>query len=994
MAMPGSPEHVIFDVARKLDSAASRDAYLHQACGGDRELSARLRGLLRNYDENPDFLEGSPLESKTSPAHGERAFERPGMAIDAYRLVQQLGVGGMGMVYLAEQMAPVRRQVALKIIKPGMDTREVISRFETERQTLAMMDHPNIAQVFDAGSTHAGRPYFVMELVRGIPITDYCDQHRMPMSERLELFITVCSAVQHAHQKGIIHRDIKPSNVMVTLHDEKPVVKIIDFGIAKAVSQQAGESTSFTQFSQMVGTPLYMSREQVEPSGVDVDTRTDVYSLGVLLYEILTGTTPFEPTRLRQASLEEIRRIVRDEEPPRPSMRVALMESVKCKEIATRRQLDPIPLVRRLRGDLDWIVTKALEKERERRYETVNELAKDVRCSLRDEPVAASPPSATYRLRKFSRRNRGVLTIGMFTAASLVIGVIGLAVSNTMIRAAQTRTQQERTRAVISQRKAEFRAEQLRQGSLDLQTAHQLLERGRLSLSEQCWDDAWLACSRAIELRPEYAGPWGARADVYLELGLFDLGMQDLTRAYELQESAQSHRSMRLAMLRLRAGDVKGYCEVSAHLRKHFRGTASGGAALDMIRTVALLPDPEMNVPEQMELAESLLARDTKNPFLHFVWGLTLFRAEEWEPAAHEFQQALSLSPDWPARHTSRPLLAMAWYQLGRKPEARIALDEAAQAVDEMTNQICLKDNGRWRVNQGAGNWPVGWWDWVECCHYYREAKQMIDGISLPDDPRIHVLHARAWSGLRQTAKAMAEYDTALQQLPGERQVAYEMHRTRGYSLGYRDWHRAAHEFSEARQLMPAEAGIWTFEAISQLAAGNHEVYRQLCSEIVRQFSATEDPGIANDIVAACVLSPEANVDSEPLLRLAHVATRLHHGNDRIVGAACYRTGDFAQAAKEIEKSTRIRVPRAWEWCFLAMAHHRLGHDEQARIYLRSAKDWMTAADEKVSIDDPPPRAYWSGFTERFEFPLLYAEAQALIDSQETVSPQDRNNHR
>ena len=355
------------------------------------------------------------------PGCGERA----GGTIGRYKLLERIGEGGYGVVYMAEQQTPVRRKVALKVIKPGLDTRQVIARFEAERQALALMDHESIAKVLDAGATESGRPYFVMELVHGVPITEYCDRNELPPRERLGLFVQVCRAVQHAHTKGVIHRDIKPGNVLVTLHEGVPVPKVIDFGIAKATGQQLTDKTLFTHFAQLVGTPLYMSPEQAEMTGVDVDTRSDVYSLGVLLYELLTGTTPVDKERLKAAAFDEVRRIIREEEPPRPSTRLSTMGE-QARSISARRKTDPKQLGRFVRGELDWIVMRALEKERARRYETANGLARDIERYLRDEPVEACPPSAAYRCRKFARRNRVALAVSSATTVALLLVVASL----------------------------------------------------------------------------------------------------------------------------------------------------------------------------------------------------------------------------------------------------------------------------------------------------------------------------------------------------------------------------------------------------------------------------------------------------------------------------------------------------------------------------------------------------------------------------------------
>jgi len=427
-------EKAVFVEALEIADREQRSQFLDQACGADSALREQVEKLLALSQSAGDFFKDCAPALEPEAADAEQILSAAESALEPeipetkcigpYKLLQKLGEGGYGVVYMAEQEQPIRRRVALKVIKLGMDTKHVIARFEAERQALALMDHPNIARVLDAGATETGRPYFVMELVYGVKITDYCDQNRVSMRERLELFMQVCNAVQHAHQKGIIHRDLKPSNIMVTMHDGVPAPKVIDFGIAKATEQRLTDKTLFTSYAQLMGTPSYMSPEQMELSGLNLDTRSDIYSLGVLLYELLTGRTPFDTTDLLKLGVEELRRTVCERDPLSPSAKLQTLNNEELTKTAKGRQIEAPRLVSQLHGDLDWIALKCLEKDRTRRYATANGLAEDIERYLHEEAVLARPPSRIYRLHKLVRRNRVTFVFGAATVAALLLGSI------------------------------------------------------------------------------------------------------------------------------------------------------------------------------------------------------------------------------------------------------------------------------------------------------------------------------------------------------------------------------------------------------------------------------------------------------------------------------------------------------------------------------------------------------------------------------------------
>jgi serine/threonine protein kinase/tetratricopeptide (TPR) repeat protein len=570
-----SPEaNDIFLQALEITAPEERRAFLDSACGGDDALRERVEGLLRASERAGSFLE-APAPDLATTAH---AGAVPGGAVGPYKLLAEIGEGGMGVVWMAEQTEPVRRRVALKVIKPGMGSEQVVARFEAERQALALMDHPHIAKVLDGGATEEGRPYFVMELVKGVPITRYCDEQRLTPRERLGLFIPVCRAVQHAHQKGVIHRDLKPGNVLVALYDGRPVPKVIDFGVAKATEQRLTERTLFTAFGAVVGTPEYMSPEQAGLNQLDIDTRSDVYALGVLLYELLTGTTPLEHRRVKGADLLEVLRLVREEEPARPSAR--LSATAELPAIAARRGVEPKKLSGLVRGELDWVVMKALEKDRARRYETADALAQDLLRYLADEPVQACPPGAGYRLRKFVRRNRGPVLASLAIALLLVGGIVGTTWG--LLRAVAERDQKDKARRTAEANEAQALAE--RRQAEAVASLLESIFHDKLSPQATSGDPlselAWRVDKGVAGLEKEYAGQPLVRARLRNALGLTLLGLGEFERAADQFRQAVEERRAGLGP------DHLDTVEAESHLAETYRWLGKPEQALPLARRV------------------------------------------------------------------------------------------------------------------------------------------------------------------------------------------------------------------------------------------------------------------------------------------------------------------------------------------------------------------------------------------------------------------------
>jgi serine/threonine protein kinase len=905
----------IFGNAMDMLSSAQRAAYLDEVCGDNAQLRDEVESLLKASDEARGFFAGlSPCGVVTLD---EPITERPGTVIGPYKLLEQIGEGGFGVVFMAEQQQPIRRKVALKVLKPGMDTKQVIARFEAERQALALMDHPNIAHVFDGGATDSGRPYFVMELVRGQSLTEYCDQNNLPIHERLELFVNVCQAVQHAHQKGIIHRDIKPSNILVTLHDGVPVPKVIDFGIAKATGPQLTDKTLFTNYAQMIGTPLYMSPEQAEMSGLDIDTRSDIYSLGVLMYELLTGTTPFDKERLRSAGYDEIRRIIREEEPCKPSTRMSTLNQAAT-TASSHRQSDPRKLSRLFRGELDWIVMKALEKDRNRRYESASVFAADVQHYLHDEPVQACPPSAAYRFRKFARRNKARLAIVGLVLAGLLLGVAMLVVNDLQITAAHKRTGEARDTA-------------------DRQRAH---AEENLKLALQALDQIYITpIEQEISDKRQHGKlPLAPDKLEQVDRQLLQKGLEfyeQFARANEDQASPLLRGEMGKAYQRV------GYIHVI--LGQNDKAEQALAKGIDIVESLYRehpdLVDSYTLVHCYEWLGHVLMAKGRPGEaetVLRRYFAVTRQLAE-----AHPSDRNFSI----PLYDASRRLLE-ALLQQGQFADA-VELSEAmanrfeARILADDYNSACLhavaagtirahdKSEGAGARADAAANRAMA------CLH-----KAFADGAGLGYlrwDPDFDALRVRADFG-----KLMAD----LMQSPNMGPAILDAERG--------EWVRALAQYTQAFDTQPpGDPYAWFEYACLSAQCGGSAGYEKVCRRMRQQFgnSAYEDAVavLAHAWLLAPIDPPVAFKLAERRLAMTQPPSGHYGWSVHLFGMANYRAGQNQQAVEWLNKGLQVepdsRIPKGQlqvlGWLGLALAHDRLGHADEARSWFDKAQRWL-----------------------------------------------------
>jgi serine/threonine protein kinase/tetratricopeptide (TPR) repeat protein len=1028
----------VFEAAMRLPVEA-RPAYLDQACAGDGELRRQVESLLKVHDRVGDFLEKTPLDGVI---RGAQIGEKPGSFIGRYKLLAQIGEGGCGVVYLAEQKEPVRRRVALKIIKPGMDTKSVIARFEAERQTLALMDHPNIAKVFDAGATDSGRPFFVMELVQGVKITEYCDENALTTEERLQLFVQVCHAVQHAHQKGIIHRDIKPSNILVTKTLEGVALPVvIDFGIAKATTNQPlTDKTVFTAFEMLIGTPAYMSPEQAALSKIDVDTRTDIYSLGVLLYELLTGKTPFDAGDLLKVGLDEVRRVIREQEPSRPSTRLSKMTQADLTSVAERRKSEAPKLIRVVCGDLDWIAMKALEKDPTRRYETANGLALDVQRYLANDVISARPPSRLYRFRKLVSRNK--LLFSAIGAISILL-VTSLVLVTASLR-------QARTEAAKSQQTTQFLEDMLREvgpsvapgkntemlkGILD-----KAAERAGTELSNQPaveaelrgimggayqdlgeYDEAEKMHRAALALDRKLFGPESQQSAASLN-GLGD-ALSSKGQWVEAESAFQQALRIRrkvfgnvnpnvaeslnsLADMYRNQGNVPeavALAQQALEIRQQYYGNDSLEVA-DTLRDLAILLGDQDKREECEALMRQVLAiRRKKLPADHpqvasaladVAWAAgfrdKLEEAESLEREALAMRQRV-LDP-------GHPDIATSLYTVGSRLLQRKKLGEA---YSFLTNALSMQRKVFGNTHPTTLN-------------TFRTVAMVLEAQgNLPEAEAMHREILGSWraNGKIQTPVAEIELENLIHLLMIEKkfgdaeQIADEMltpefkkNPISGTLLTLRrdlkartcQWKEAEADAVLASDLQPLRSDRYAKLAALLIQTGNLPAYESLRKKLLGMYANTTDFYSADQVAKACLFLPPAEADLPVLARLADMPVTLGAADSGAMpyfqvckALSEYRQGHFTQAADWAQRTVKTTAiyAQGQAYAVLAMADWRLGQKDQARLML-GLGNTVAARIYPVRYEEDPLNTWAAWLFGR----ISLDEASALIHTDPTAN--------
>ncbi|HXJ56018.1 MAG TPA: protein kinase [Verrucomicrobiae bacterium] len=952
--MNGAPDTdiAVFTEALRLPPE-ERDRYLDKACKADVEFRRRVEALLQAYEQAGDFLGRPAAERPPKVAQVLAATEKPGDRIGHYKLLEQIGEGGCGVVYMAEQEEPVRRRVALKVVKPGMDTKSVIARFAAERQALALMDHPNIAHVFDAGATESGRPYFVMELVDGVKISDYCDRHSLPINARLNLFAQVCDAIQHAHQKGIIHRDIKPSNVLVTTgRDGKPVPKVIDFGIAKATDgQQLTDKTIFTAREMLIGTPAYMSPEQAALASAELDTRTDIYSLGVLLYELLTGTTPFDTRELLKAGFDEVRRVIRDEEPVRPSTRLTTMTAADLLSVSKHHGAEPPKLIREMRGELDWIVMKALEKDRGRRYQTADSLADDIHRHLENETVSARPPSRVYQFQKLvSRHKLGFAAFGIVMVtllAGLSSTTWSLAKEKKARHEANLARGEANKEATQSKEVTRFLKEMLEGADPlnalggDTTILREILDRAVKRLDEELTEQPAVQADLRMTIGRIYGSigrndkaeqvirkalafyresPAGAESEISDALDLLALIHQ---RQARWEEAEQEGREALAIETRLPGNPRMRLVLRETHLAWAIVNCAGREAEAEKLFREALATGVRL-VGEQ---SEYLL--DTKAGL-----GAALKMQDKLDEAEKLFRECISFRQN--KQIVNPPDVGTEMSGLASVLERKGKFDEAAQL-----NRQCLAIR-RKILGVDHALFEKTLMDLISVLHKGGKAAEAADACGellgmrrkrLGDEDR------RVQETLAVYAELLVEGHNDLQFEQLAKEFPWVWLSRSEYLARHVRWSDAIAAASKFSEISPGDLFGYEFVALLRVQTRDRAAYEEACTKITTRFEGTAEPYTADRMATVCLLLPRPDADLKVPSELAALAVAKdsqspgRHYFQCSKALAEFRQGHWDGATDWARKAAENPSPytRAQAYAILAMAQSQLKQTETSR---------------------------------------------------------------
>ncbi len=872
--------------------------------------------------------------------------------IDDYRILRVIGHGGMGIVYEAEQES-LGRRVALKVLpfRPGMDPKCLL-RFRREARSAARLHHTNIVPVFHVGHCD-GMHYYAMQFIEGQSFDRVIEAFRQRGAKNTtnhrasaehyryvaQIGMQVAGALEYAHNQNVLHRDIKPSNLLL---DDRQRVWISDFGLAKP----SGEDLTTT--GDIVGTLRYMAPERL--SGISTP-RSDIYSAGLTLYELLTFRAAFEGAD-----------------------RACLLRSVTEQSIVRPRSIDPhIP------RDLETIIMKATARDPLLRYATAFDLREDLRAFLDDEPIRARRCFAGERLWRVCRRNPVMTSLVLALIVSLTTGFAAVA---TKWREADGARRRERAALAV----AEQRTKEVQRGLENLERTNTWIERGRWYLEESRWDDAHAAFSAAIALRPDHVSLWSERAELYTKLGLWDLAAADYREDFKRHEPDTAFRWMQHALLCYHQGDLDGYRDACRRMRDRFHGTLRPRFVEEVVRSHLLGPQPDVELDAMVRTLSEVAAHSPNSSL--YILGRAHYRNGQMELAIRRLQEGLNLPDPRPLSELAHPVMALAYYKMGRFEEARHSLKKAEERLDDWTRQRLEGVDEPWVVHGGAAsNWPVPWWDYLECQLSYREAFRMIEGKEPAADGRHHLLRARSFAGLRWLQQAQEEYEEAHRLSPDDRLVQLELHRCLGLRLVHQRPRDAASALAKACELAPEDAYLWRTLAVACFVARDRTSYQRACREMINRFGATQDATTAANVLLACLLEEGALPDLQCANHLMNVADARWHWGDWVHGATLYRLGDYAGAARYFESMAAHYRRRPWDSCFLAMAYHRIGRHADAQQCIREAQQWIRTADQATLDDVTATRPAWGDWYERIVFPRLVDEA---IDvTKQPIAPLD-----